>query len=83
MGPADDFRVVASGAYELWAGSVRPRHRLEVQGEGALHLERPLRLATRTACVMPVADMHEYPLVFADQDISLRCPMCDKVTNGT
>jgi hypothetical protein len=83
MEPTDDYRVFASGASELWAGSVRPRHRLDGLGDAALHLERPLHLAPasakRTICGMPVADMREYPVDFADQDVSLRCPMCNDI----
>jgi hypothetical protein len=26
---------------------------------------------------MPVTDLREYPVVFSDEDASLRCPMCD------
>jgi hypothetical protein len=84
MAPSGDYRVLASGAYELWAGSVRPRHRLDALGNAALHLERPLHLAARgakrTLCGMPTVDLREYPVVFSDQDVSLRCPMCDEIT---
>jgi hypothetical protein len=83
MEQSGEYRVFASGAYELWAGSVRPRHRLDGLGDEALHLERPLHLApegaTRTVCGMPVTELREYPVDFADQDMSLRCPMCDDV----
>jgi hypothetical protein len=79
------YRVFASGAYELWAGSVRPRHRLDALGNAALHLERPLHLAAvgakRTMCGMPVVDLREYPVVFSDQDVSLRCPLCEEATS--
>jgi hypothetical protein len=78
------YRVLASGAYELSAGDVRPRHRMDALGDAALDLEKPLHLAAaaakRTLCGMPVADLREYPVVFSDQDVSLRCPMCDQAT---
>jgi hypothetical protein len=81
--PTTDYRVFASGASELWAGSVRPQHRLDVHGEAALELERPLHLApaeaSRTLCGMPVVNLREYPVVFSEQDVSLRCPMCDEI----
>jgi hypothetical protein len=81
---SSDYRVFASGAYELSAGSVRPRHRMDGLGKAALHLERPLHLApaeaSRTLCGMPVVNLREYPVVFSEQDVSLRCPMCDEAT---
>jgi hypothetical protein len=80
---AEEYRVFASGAYALSAGPVRPQHRLDVHGEAALELERPLHLAaaaaSRTLCGMPVVNLREYPVVFSDQDVDLRCPMCDEV----
>jgi hypothetical protein len=82
MDASGAYRVFASGAYELSAGSVRPRHRLDALGKAALHVERPLHLAPvgakQTLCGMPVVDLREYPVVFSDQDVSLRCPMCDE-----
>jgi hypothetical protein len=84
MGVSSDYRVFASGAYELSAGNVRPGHRLDELGDAALYLERPLHLAVvdakRTLCGMPVADLREYPVVFSEQDVSLRCPMCEELT---
>lgn len=84
MEPAGRYRVFASGVDELSAGGVRPRHRLETPGPAEPHLERPLHLAPpeakRTLCGMPVVHLREYPVVFADQDPSLRCPMCDEAT---
>jgi hypothetical protein len=54
-----------------------------VHGEAALELERPLHLApaeaSRTLCGMPVVNLREYPVVFSEQDVSLRCPMCDEI----
>jgi hypothetical protein len=55
---------------------------LDALGKAALHLERPLHLApaeaSRTLCGMPVVNLREYPVVFSEQDVSLRCPMCDE-----
>jgi hypothetical protein len=36
--------------------------------------------AKRTLCGMPVTDLREYPVVFSDEDASVRCPMCDEAT---
>jgi hypothetical protein len=84
MDASGNYRVFASGPYELSAGSVRPRHRWDTLGKPALHLERPLHLAPvdakRTLCGMPVTDLREYPVVFSDEDASVRCPMCDEAT---
>jgi hypothetical protein len=27
---------------------------------------------------MPVVNLREYPVVFSEQDVNLRCPMCDE-----
>jgi hypothetical protein len=79
-------RVLATECWPLahtsWAGSVRPRHRLDALGNAALGLERPLHLAapsaSRALCRMPVVNLRECPMVFSEQDVNLRCPMCDE-----
>ena len=63
---------------------MRPRHRMDGLGDATLEVEKPLHLAAGAAkwtlCGMPVAELREYPVVFSDQDVSLRCPMCDEAT---
>jgi hypothetical protein len=77
-----EFRVLTSGADELGAGGVRPRHRLDGLGDASLEAEKPLHLAVPSAkwtlCGLPVATLREYPLAFVDQDVNLRCAACDE-----
>jgi hypothetical protein len=76
------FRVLASGATELWADGVRGGHRLAGLGDDALEAERPFHVAAqgsdRTLCGTPVRDLREYPIDFASQEQRIRCPLCDE-----
>jgi hypothetical protein len=78
-----ELRVLASGATELWAGSVRAGNRLEGLGDAALEAERPFHVAVvdadRTLCGVIVDHLREYPIEFAAQEQRIRCPLCDEV----
>ena len=77
------LRVLASGATELWAPDVRQGDRGPALGDAALEIERPLHAAREgadhTVCGQPTWHMHEYPISFADQELRLRCPACDRL----
>jgi hypothetical protein len=76
------IRVLASGATELWADGVPPRHKLNRLGDEALEAERPFHVAllgaTRTLCGTDVEHLREYPIDFAAQEPRIRCPLCDE-----
>jgi len=75
------FRVLASGATELWAGRVRRGDKLAALGDAALEVERPMHVAgqdsERTLCGQRVDDLREYPVDFPSLEPRLRCPLCD------
>jgi hypothetical protein len=76
------FRVLASGATQLWAPDVRPGDRRVGLGEEALEFERPLHVAgegaDQTVCGESVRHMREYAVEFAAQETRIRCPVCDQ-----
>ncbi len=77
-----DLRVLASGATELWADTVRMGDRLDALGDAALEAERPFHVALprseTTLCGVAVRVLREYPIDFAAQEQRIRCPVCDE-----
>ena len=80
---SNQLRVLASGATQLWSGDVRSGDRREGLGESALELERPLHAARGNAdhavCGEPTWHMREYAVSFAELELRLRCPACDRL----
>ena len=76
------FRVLASGATELWTATARQGNRLSALGDAALEAERPLHVAVEgkdhTVCGESTRYMREYPVEFAAQEQRIRCPACDQ-----
>jgi hypothetical protein len=78
--PASAWRVLASGATQLWADGVRQGDRRPGLGDGALETGRPLHLASAasdlTLCGLSCADMIEYRVEFSAQEPRIQCPAC-------
>jgi hypothetical protein len=75
------YRVLGSGATQLWADGVRPGNRNVGLGDAALKQERPLHVAEpeaeQTLCGMQVQGLREYAVDFGALEQLLRCPGCE------